>query len=238
MQPLDVYLRNFAAADSEAALRQAFTDALAEHDVNIYNYGAGTIHASEGATVDRIWSTLPADWIERYRARNYQRWDRLVREAFQRTTPFTYADVFSTPPETPEQAEMETQFPWRNGMVVPIHSPVHRFGVLSAAFDSPVVGVDQGGSDFVARLALLAGAMHERAEALSRRTDPEARLSDREVQCLTWAARGKTSVEIAVILGITERTVRKHVGAAMGKLSVSSRAQAVARALALGVIPF
>src|SRR6266404_9298338 len=36
-------------------------------------------------------------------------------------------------------------------------------------------------------------------------------LNDREVETLTWVARGKTSAEIAQILGLTKRTVDFHI---------------------------
>ncbi|MBX2881042.1 MAG: LuxR C-terminal-related transcriptional regulator, partial [Granulosicoccus sp.] len=38
----------------------------------------------------------------------------------------------------------------------------------------------------------------------------EIELSAREAECLTWTAKGKTSWEIAVILGIAESTVSFH----------------------------
>jgi DNA-binding CsgD family transcriptional regulator len=53
---------------------------------------------------------------------------------------------------------------------------------------------------------------------------------------LTWVARGKTSGEIAIILGLSERTVNFHCDQAMRRLDVVNRTQAVAKALADGLI--
>lgn len=58
----------------------------------------------------------------------------------------------------------------------------------------------------------------------------EIRLSEREVETLTWAARGKTSAEIAQILGTTKRTVDFHIDNARTKLGVANRTEAVIRA--------
>jgi DNA-binding NarL/FixJ family response regulator len=58
----------------------------------------------------------------------------------------------------------------------------------------------------------------------------DVRLSDREVETLTWAARGKTSAEIAQILGTTKRTVDFHIDNARGKLGVANRTEAVIKA--------
>jgi len=55
-------------------------------------------------------------------------------------------------------------------------------------------------------------------------------LNDREVETLTWVARGKTSAEIAQILGLTKRTVDFHLDNARMKLGATTRTQAVVKA--------
>jgi DNA-binding response OmpR family regulator len=55
-------------------------------------------------------------------------------------------------------------------------------------------------------------------------------LNNREVETLTWVARGKTSAEIAQILGLTKRTVDFHIDNARTKLGAATRTQAVIKA--------
>ena len=55
-------------------------------------------------------------------------------------------------------------------------------------------------------------------------------LNDREVEALTWVARGKTSAEIAQILGLTKRTIDFHIDNARAKLGAATRTQAVIKA--------
>jgi DNA-binding response OmpR family regulator len=55
-------------------------------------------------------------------------------------------------------------------------------------------------------------------------------LNDREVEVLTWAARGKTSTEIARILGVTKRTIDFHIDNAREKLGAATRTEAVLKA--------
>lgn len=55
-------------------------------------------------------------------------------------------------------------------------------------------------------------------------------LSDRELQVVRRAAHGERSKEIAVGLGITERTVKAHLASIYNKLGVDSRAAAIAEA--------
>ena len=55
-------------------------------------------------------------------------------------------------------------------------------------------------------------------------------LNDREVEILTWVARGKTSAEIAQIIGLTKRTIDFHIDNARTKLGAATRTEAVIKA--------
>jgi DNA-binding NarL/FixJ family response regulator len=68
---------------------------------------------------------------------------------------------------------------------------------------------------------------------LSPRT---VKLNDREVEVLTWAARGKKSVEIASKLRLSKRTVDFHIDNARIKLRAATRTEAVMKAAASGLI--
>lgn len=61
-------------------------------------------------------------------------------------------------------------------------------------------------------------------------------LSEREIDCMRWAAAGKTSWETAIILGISERTVNFHLRNACCKLQAPNRRAAVAVALYKGIL--
>lgn len=61
-------------------------------------------------------------------------------------------------------------------------------------------------------------------------------LSPRQIDCLCLAALGSTSPEIAEILGISSRTVDQYIAEACERLNVRNRVQAVAKAVALGLI--
>ena len=61
-------------------------------------------------------------------------------------------------------------------------------------------------------------------------------LTERELEVLTSVARGERSKEIAVQLGISERTVKAHLASIYGKLGVDSRAAAIAVAAQSGLL--
>ena len=62
------------------------------------------------------------------------------------------------------------------------------------------------------------------------------KLNEREIQALTWVARGKTSAEIARELGMVKRTVDFHIDNARMKLGATTRTAAVSKAVAAGLI--
>lgn len=67
-------------------------------------------------------------------------------------------------------------------------------------------------------------------------TEAPAHLTRREIQCLKWAAAGKTDAEIGKIVAISTPTVRFHIVNASRKLGVAGRSQAIHRAATLGYI--
>lgn len=74
----------------------------------------------------------------------------------------------------------------------------------------------------------------ERVEAAIRA--PVESLTHRELEVLQLMARGMTNRQIARRLEISEHTVKFHATAILGKLNARSRAEAVARAIGLGLI--
>jgi len=55
-------------------------------------------------------------------------------------------------------------------------------------------------------------------------------LSDREIEALTWSARGKPSQESGQIVGLSKRTVDFHIENARQKLGVATRVEAAVKA--------
>jgi LuxR family quorum-sensing system transcriptional regulator CciR len=63
-------------------------------------------------------------------------------------------------------------------------------------------------------------------------------LTDRQRDCILWAARGKGDWEIARILGVSEETVARHIKQACARYGVSKRTSLAIRALFDGTLTF
>jgi DNA-binding CsgD family transcriptional regulator len=61
-------------------------------------------------------------------------------------------------------------------------------------------------------------------------------LSERERQCLYWASAGKTTDEVAMILGVSSNTVNSYVAHAIQKFGAKNRAMAMATAIRNSII--
>ncbi|HWI60780.1 MAG TPA: response regulator transcription factor [Symbiobacteriaceae bacterium] len=64
----------------------------------------------------------------------------------------------------------------------------------------------------------------------------EQTISEREREVLQFVAEGLRNKEIADEMGITERTVKAHLASIFNKLGATSRAEAIARAMAAGIL--
>ncbi len=89
--------------------------------------------------------------------------------------------------------------------------------------------------DFELLLAIIRHRLSTTADKGAGRA-ADLRLTDREIQILTWVARGKSSADIATILTISERTVNFHMENAMRKAGVATRVQAAVKCAMLGLI--
>ncbi|WP_395943344.1 response regulator transcription factor [Brevundimonas sp.] len=61
-------------------------------------------------------------------------------------------------------------------------------------------------------------------------------LSPRELECVVWVSRGKSSGDIGAILGLSPRTVDSYLEKVCAKLRVRTRIEAVAVAVRSGII--
>lgn len=72
------------------------------------------------------------------------------------------------------------------------------------------------------------------AKLVQRMTNPE--LSERELEVLRLVAQGKSNLDIATALSISESTVKSHLNRILSKLEVNDRTQAVIIAVKRGIV--
>ena len=127
------------------------------------------------------------------------------------------------------------------GIIVPVHMPLGRVGSIGwvARIDGQKVDLAQTLKTHSHELRhaamLFMDILYEtRPDHTLRGTS--ANMTEREVECLSWIALGKTDAEIAIIIDRSVPTIRFHLDNAMKKLNASNRTQAAALASQLGIL--
>ena len=123
-------------------------------------------------------------------------------------------------------------------IIAPVHLPR---GLVGAVFgcSRETVGVETLFANHAGELhnlALKLVATHNEARGRPRNATVPQTLTRREVQCLRWAAAGKTDGEIGIILSLSVSTVRFHLRNAAAKLGATGRAQSIQIAAGLGFV--
>ena len=123
---------------------------------------------------------------------------------------------------------------------VPVHLP---FGQIGGVSFSPDDGSLDDLSDIYEKHGMALEELSRRfitgyVKVMDRRAwiPANCKLSKREVECLRWAAVGKTDQEIASILSRSCATVRFHIHNAATKLDAVNRSQTVFKASQLGFL--
>jgi LuxR family transcriptional regulator, activator of conjugal transfer of Ti plasmids len=188
-------------------------------------------------------STYPRLWTGRYLAQNYQRIDPVIRRSRVARQGFYWDATLPSEPLTRSQRQFFSEaldFGIRNGVTIPIHVGFGQVAALTLAGDEQARDFSAYVHEALDDLHFIALSyqFHARANFHYKLEDGDAPLlTQRELQCLTWLASGKTMSETGAILNISERTVRFHLDNVKAKLSVSTVAGAVHEAAQRGLLP-
>lgn len=184
---------------------------------------------------------FPKGWKHAWR--DFEAHDPYYHACFNGTLPFDWRDVQRS--DRLERVEKQAwqylaDFGLEHGMTIPIHLPDGKFAVVSAICDCKSVNwnalYDETHDTMFRLTHLFHNTLSDRGFLDEVEVASHKILSPREAECLSWAALGKTSPEIALILDRSVETVRLHIKNAMLKLDASTRTHAVAKAVQLGVL--
>ena len=195
---------------------------------------------TSGSNANRlpVWlNAYPADWMAHYRRQGYFEVDPVVEHCRHHTTPCLWAaDPHARRVGYPTEFFREAaDYGLRLGIGLPIHGPAGQAGMISVATGNTSKAREN--LHHLGELHLFASFLHEAGQRLvSTGSQEQVHLTARELDCLRWAAEGRTSWEIGQQLSIGERTVVFHLQNAARKLGVMGRRQAIAKAMSLQLI--
>lgn len=173
----------------------------------------------------RYLSDYPEDWERVYLAQRFFRLDPVVTRARRSTGTFFWsaADWLGSP-ETELQsfACNAIEQGITHGLTISARASFDRQLLLTFANpNSDFRRLDE--ADLCDAVGTLMG-LHYRMRQIGGQwiACGHSRLSSRELLCLTWAAKGKTAPETAIITRLSTRTVQHYLDAARAKLGAAT----------------
>ncbi|RJG25889.1 hypothetical protein D3872_02395 [Massilia cavernae] len=185
-------------------------------------------------------SNYSSSWRDRYDADLLHYVDPTVSHCMKSTLPIVWEpETFNAAPRQREFYEEACGHGIRSGVTFPIHGPNGEFGVVS--FASDMLPDKREAANAMAGLALIRDYAFESS---MRFVMPPAelaaverpRLTRRELEVLNWVMVGKSSWEISKITNCSEATVNFHIANVRQKFGVSTRQQALVKAIGMGIL--
>ncbi len=178
----------------------------------------------------------PPGYLEVYFENGYQRHDLVLWDVFATRKPQNFVTVERRHPDGHRNVvrRLDRDFGLLDGWA---YGVVNADGEFSSMFFFAGRQSERSGR----AAAVLEHAVPHLSEAVKRVLGGRVAtrhygLTSREIEVLNWIKEGKSSWDISVILGISERCVNFHAGNAVRKLRAANRTHAVAIAASKGIL--
>jgi LuxR family transcriptional regulator, quorum-sensing system regulator CciR len=234
---VDAFVRDVRKLDSEEELREALSDVA--RDLG-FRYFALIDHVDvRGSEAAIRIHNYPAAWAEWFDEQSLGTTDPVHRASNITSVGFAWSNLARMIPLTDEDRRVLERARGHgigDGFTVPAHVPGEAHGSCSFACAPGELFCE----DRLPLLQLVGAFAFEAARSMRRRrfTQAPVRLTDRQRECVMWAARGKSDWEIAHILGISHDTVIEHLRHARERYGVGKRTLVAIHALFDGTIGF
>ncbi|MGB8603198.1 MAG: LuxR family transcriptional regulator [Rhizomicrobium sp.] len=212
-------------------------------------YGYTAVSADKSDIDVTTLSTFPDAYNERYRQMRYHRADPVVRYCIESLSPCLVGlqalNLWPGCGCTSSQrliVEEAALYGMKVGVAIPLRSPgKNSIAGMSLSNAMELAEFQSFIAEWGAVAQLAVVYAHTRIQ-MQLETQAAggalacAALSRRERECLLWTAHGMSSKAVALRINLSPRTVDFHIANAMSKLGASTRSQAVAHAIAFGLL--
>jgi len=178
-------------------------------------------------------------WLDIYDRKRLIGIDPTVAHCVSRSIPLLWEPAIFASKEQREMGEEASRFGLRTGITLPFHGANGEIGVLCFAKNiRPSRRFYRDVLHIIPALSMMRDFAFEATLqfAKSPNLQPPPALTQREFECLKWCASGKSSWEIAQILGCSESAVNFHFGNLRRKFQATSRRHVVVKAIHCGLL--
>lgn len=234
---VEEFVAHVRSIESERELGEAISAVTADLGLRFF---ALTHHVDPRASRDAIRiHNYPAGWAEWFDKHALGRADPVHRASHLTSVGFAWSklpEMIVLTPQDLRVLDAAKREGIGEGFTVPAHIPGEAHGSCSFACESG----RPFSHEHVPLLQLVGSFAFEAARRMRRESfsGPHVALTDRQRECVMWAARGKSDWEISRILGISRDTVIEHLRHARDRYGVGKRALLTVHALFDGTIGF
>lgn len=176
------------------------------------------------------------EWLAHYDKAEFRQSDPIPQRVMEHGAMMTWRDTMvagSNSIANEEYFAAMHKYGLDHGVGVPLFGPRGRDAYASFDFGVPI---DQVAASKTGTVRSVAQAGHQRICVLLDQDNQTPTLSEREIEVLTWASRGKSNSAIATILDLSPDTVKTYFKRIYAKLDVTDRVGAVVKALRYGLV--
>ena len=238
---LDGFRQHLGDFDDAAGIRARYAEELGR--LGVKNFAFTSLNVPEMDGENFFLSTYPVEYTTIYMREQFRDVDPVLEISKTTFRPFEW-DIAQVTREGEgsdagrKMLGIAADFGISQGITVPIHGPGFRYAALHVTHDFKSGGLASDKNGLAKELIYIAyclnATVNENIHAEMAET--ATKLTVREIECLKWIARGKTSWDISILLNVSEATVISHAKNAMTKLGVYNRPHAVVKAIMLGYI--
>ncbi len=183
--------------------------------------------------------TYSPSWVDHYLAEDFARIDPVVLGCFRRFNPVNWKNLdWSGRATRTFLGDALAAGVGNQGYSIPIRGPNGQFALFTVSHRANDDTWETFTAERVSDLILIAHFINQKALEIEGGHDLHAMqsLSPREIDVLTMLAMGLNRAQAAESLAISEHTFRTYVESARFKLGANNTTQAVARAVAEGLV--
>lgn len=243
MKRIQIIADSFAGADGLKAINQLLLEYLREQGFSAFSFTYYSRYEARSSRLRYDFATPAFQvWHQHYLEEKYADVDSTLDSVVEMTLPvFWDINQQLAQAKTPRERAMRQDsldFGARRGLSIPVHGPNGDFANFLLVEMKGETCLQNWSTDqyewmVVSQLYYSALLPHLLLKETERN---QYELTDRERECLSLVSQSISVPDISKKLAITERTVNYHIQKLNRKLGVRNKHQAVAKALAEGII--
>lgn len=181
--------------------------------------------------------TYSSEWVEHYKEQRFVEIDPVIQTGFRRLLPLDWSRIDKSDTRVKNLFGEACEFGLGNkGLSIPVHGRHGDHGLFSITTDLSERDWAYEKLLYLRDFQVIATHLHDKVLKMAGQSPSPISLSPRELECLQWIAEGKTAWECAMILGLSQHTVRCYLESARHKLKAASNTHAVSIAHRTGVL--